>query len=106
MLKRYQVLLEDWQEEYIKFLVKKYDLSFSEAIRGVICLQAMTAVKEYYPEYKAKLSAKDVRREMEKYAKSDRERFHRFLSEAFFQARKAIEYRLAKESQEEKKTKK
>ncbi len=37
MLKRYQVLLPDWLEDYVKLLADKYDLSFSEIIRTIIC---------------------------------------------------------------------
>lgn len=44
MLKRYQVLLPDWMEEYIKYLVDKYDLSFSEVIRGEICIAILCTV--------------------------------------------------------------
>jgi replication fork clamp-binding protein CrfC len=33
MLKRHQVLLTDWQTEYLKDVAKKNDISFSEAIR-------------------------------------------------------------------------
>ncbi|MDD5730696.1 MAG: hypothetical protein PHN57_06170 [Candidatus Omnitrophica bacterium] len=101
MLKRYQVLLEDWQEEYVKRIAQKYDLSFSEVIRGLICLEAMLMVQQHYPEYKAKLTGKDVKNTMDKFSKSDRERFHRFMSEAFFEARKAIEFRMMKEKEEE-----
>lgn len=52
MLKRYQVLLPDWLEEHVKFLADKYDLSFSEIIRGEICFSTLSAVMHLFPEYK------------------------------------------------------
>ena len=33
MLKRYQVLMSDWMEEYIKLVADKYGLSSSSVIR-------------------------------------------------------------------------
>ena len=55
MLKKYQVLLPDWLEEHVKFLAIKYDLSFSEIIRGEICYTTLSAIMHRHPEYKPKL---------------------------------------------------
>ena len=59
MQKRYQVLIPDWLEEYIKWGVKKYGLSFSELIRLEICQAVSSYICERYPEYKSRFTMKD-----------------------------------------------
>ena len=49
MLKRYQVLLPDWLEDYIKIGVKSYGFSFSELIRLEICLSILTQIPAIHP---------------------------------------------------------
>lgn len=102
MLKRYQVLLEDWQEEYVKFIAQKYDLGFSEVIRGLMCVEAIEVVRQLFPKYKLKLTAKNIKEMLEKYARKDRAVLHRFMSSAYYEARKAMEYRISKEKQKRK----
>jgi hypothetical protein len=98
MLKRYQVLLPDWLEDYLKWGVKQYGLSFSEIIRLEICVSVMTMIEELHPEYKPNLSMKDVMNMMKTFNKSDikKEDIRRFASRIYFETRKAIEYRTLK----------
>ena len=105
MLKRYQVLLPDWLEEYIKFLVEKYDLSFSEVIRTELCVNLLGIVPTMYPEYKPEITHKEITDLMKSEAQENMERsdVHKILSKIYFEARKAIEYRLDKERQKKKK---
>ena len=99
MLKRYQVLLSDWQEEYVRFLAEKYDLSFSEVIRILIVLESIMMTGHFYPEYKPSMSMKELVSKLKKMAKPDRneEDLHKLISAGYFEARKAIEYRMQKE---------
>jgi predicted DNA-binding protein YlxM (UPF0122 family) len=108
MLKRYQVLLTDWQEEYVKFLVEKYDLSFSEVIRILIVLEAIMITGHLHPEYKTGISMKKLAVELKKMANPNRNEaeMYKLISAGYFEARKAIEYRMSKEKQKAKKTKK
>lgn len=101
MLKRYQVLLTDWQEEYVKFLADRYDLSFSEVIRIVIVLEAIMMTSLLHPEYKTGMPMKDVIVELKKMSRPDRSEaeFYKLISAGYFEARKAIEYRMNKEKQ-------
>jgi len=105
MLKRYQVLLTDWQEEYVKFLADRYDLSFSEVIRIVIVLEAIMITGLLHPEYKTGIPIKDVMVELKKMSRPDRSEveFYKLISAGYFEARKAIEYRMNKEKNEAKK---
>jgi len=105
VLKRYQVLLPDWLEEYVKLIVDKYDLSFSEVIRTMICSWILTSVPSLYPELKLGLSAKDIHELEKAEAQLDMERedVHRMLSKIYFECRKAAEYRMAQEKKQKKK---
>ena len=38
MMKRYQVLLPEWMEDYLKIAVDRYDFTFSEVIRAMISM--------------------------------------------------------------------
>ena len=99
MLKRYQVLIPDWLEEYIKWGVKKYGLSFSELIRLEICQAVIAYICERYPEYKSGYTMKDFLKNTSKFEKEkmSHEDLGRIISMIYFEARKAIEYRLSKE---------
>ena len=46
MLKRYQVLLDDWLADTIKALADKYVISFSELIKVILCLETMQLLKK------------------------------------------------------------
>lgn len=99
MLKRYQVMLPDWLEDYIKHSVEKYDMSFSEVIRGELCFAILTNIPSDYPEYKPEVTHKDISAMARKYGKGKirREEMHKIMSKIYFEARKAAEYRLKKE---------
>jgi hypothetical protein len=105
MLKRYQVLLPEWMEDYIKFLVERYDLSFSEIIRGQLCFSFLNTIINLYPEYKPGITSKniieavrlDIRDEVKQ------EDLHKLLSKMYFETRKAVEYRMGKEKKPKKK---
>jgi hypothetical protein len=95
MLKRHQILLTDWLTEYVNFITKYYDMSFSEAVRLLMCFGALQAISELYPHFKPKASVKKMFKELKK-AGSDRLKedvFHRNISLVYFDARKAIELR-------------
>ncbi len=100
-MKRYQVLLPDWLEDDIKHFVKKYKISFSEAIRAEICASILATVPKQFPEYKPGLTHEDMIAMIKKMAneKRTREEIRRLLSKVYFEARKAAEYRFAKEKE-------
>jgi hypothetical protein len=98
MLKRYQVLLEDWQADYLKAAAERYDLSFSEMLRAMLCRGALATIGEVQPEYKGKMDVKYLREKANALNKGkiDQEMLHKLLSELYFETRKAIEYRTSK----------
>jgi len=101
MLKRYQVLLEDWQEQYIKNRADKFDLSFSEVIRVDICVAIIAITTTLYPKYKPGISLAKILGELRKQlGKIDihETSIHRHLSVIYYEARKAAEYRAKQES--------
>lgn len=105
MLKRFQVLLPDWLEDYVKYLTEKYDLSFSEVIRAEICCSVISSVSSLYPDYKPGLTVDDIFQKIknDKLYKSTSEDIHRVLSKLYFEARKAVEYRMKQEKKQVKK---
>jgi len=108
MLKRYQVLLPDWLEDYVKLISDKYDLSFSEVIRTMICNWILTAMPNIYPELKLEISPEDIYEMIKSEAQDNMERedIHRGLSKIYFETRKAVEYRMAQEKKQKKQKKK
>ncbi|UCE40228.1 MAG: hypothetical protein JSV17_12275 [Candidatus Aminicenantes bacterium] len=99
MQKRYQVLIPDWLEEYIKWGVKKYRLSFSELIRLEICQAVIGYICERYPEYKSGYTMKHFSKHVSNFEKGKMkpDDLDRIISTIYFEARKAIEYRFEKE---------
>jgi hypothetical protein len=100
MLKRYQVLLPDWLEDYLKWGVKQYKLSFSEIIRLEICFSVLAMIEELHPEYKPNLSVKDIMSAVTSFdtSKATREDVAKYASRIYFETRKAIEYRTSKDT--------
>lgn len=98
MLKRYQVLLPDWLEGYLKWGVERSKVSFSEIIRIEVCLGVLATVAELHPEYKLGLAFKDILSTIKSYAEQTppKDVMSAFLSMIYFEARKAIEYRFSK----------
>jgi hypothetical protein len=102
MLKRHQILLEDFIVDYAKHNAQKYDISLSEAIRLALCVQYGNWISENYPQFKYPFTPKKLRqRGMGTYGKKrDLEKQHRLLSEIYFETRKAIEFALAQKQEE------
>ena len=105
--KRIQAVLPDWLEEYINFIADKYDISVSEAIRSQICLAIISLVTEVYPDYETEFTAKNIYQSVNQFDsdKIDREKFLKLLSKTYFEARKAVEFRLKKEREPKKPSK-
>ncbi len=95
MLKRYQVLLPDWLEDYLKWGVTQTGLSFSEIIRLEICFSVLAMIEELHPDYKPGLSTKDIMSTATSFNKSKlkKEDIKKFASRVYFETRKAIEHR-------------
>jgi len=97
-LKRFQVLLIDWQEEYIRYISKKHNYSFSETLRIILSEGMLYIIPLLSPEYRSVITKKDLSKLIKKVAKTnstEAER-HKFISTVYFEARKAVEYRLGK----------
>jgi len=94
MLKRYQVVFNTWLADHLKGISKKYDISFSEALRLVACVQVPKLISAAYPKYKPVDLEKDFVKMIKKYsrAKGGRSDLHRLFSDVYFEARKAVEF--------------
>lgn len=105
MLKRYQVLLSDWLEDYIKLVSETYDLSSSAVIRVHLGIAILYVIPLLFPEYKPDLENKEFLGLSKKATKGklDEAEVHKMMSKILFEARKAVEYGLAKEKKQKKK---
>ena len=104
MLKRYQVLINDWLADYLKDVAKLYGISYSEALRLASCLYAGEMANELYPEYKypfTKKKLKDIMRayKEEKLSKKD---LAKVMSQIYFESRKALEFMTEKRKADKK----
>jgi len=94
VLKRYQILLNDWQAEHYRMISEKYDVSFSEMIRMALCMDILNATKVIFPKYRWKISKKLIENAMKNrdiVGSIGAEKFHRLLSQIYFETRKATE---------------
>jgi len=94
MLKRYQVLINDWLVEHLKLVAERYDISFSEVIRVLLCLKILELINMRYPKCKSKIKNSEIANIVNKRANVkdfDTDELHKFLSNVYFETRKAIE---------------
>lgn len=101
-MKKYQVFIPEWLDDYIKRVAENYDLSISEVLRLELCFGALCTVTSLYPEYKAEISVNDFIENIKRHRKVEieREDVLRLLSRIYFETRKAIDYRYKKEKSE------
>lgn len=106
MLKRYQILLNDWLAEYIRFTGEKFDWSFSETIRLTMCVQILSWASTLYPkQFKPEFTSKELAKKLKKYMASPaslEESFHSEISRIYFEARKAVEFIIEQENNHKK----
>jgi hypothetical protein len=95
MLKRHQVLLEDWQVEYLKVAAEALDFSLSEVLRIMYSMGLLCITSALNPEYKSGLSTGEIQKMLKKIARSplQQEEAHKYISKIYFEARKVAEYR-------------
>lgn len=99
MLKKYQVLIPDWLEDYIKYLADSYDLSFSEIIRAEVCYAILCHVTKLFPDFRPGINPDEILDLMiPKEGKGlGKEELQRVMSKITFETRKAIEHRFSTE---------
>jgi hypothetical protein len=97
MLKRSQVLLTDWLEDYVRHISERYDYSFSEIIRLSLCILFCEVLSEVHPKHKIGINVKEVVKAFRRipHNKIAEEKRHQLISKIYFEARKAIEFNLS-----------
>ena len=93
MLKRYQVLMNDWLADFTKSNSKKYDISFSEGIRIGLCLHYLMTLAKKCPDHTVDISTDDVFDQLKNYSGSgkDKEELQKTLSKIYFETRKLLD---------------
>ena len=85
MLKRHQVLLDDWATKHLRNIAEEMDISFSEAIRLAICLYAGELARALHPEYKFPFQASAIAKILTDAAKEVNEsQVHKLISRDLF----------------------
>ena len=94
-MKKLQIMLPLWLADFIELIANEYDLSISEVARLQICYAIIARTHIVYKDYVPEMPLKEISKEITEFLDSeDREDFLRFLSEIYFEARKAVKFRL------------
>lgn len=94
--KRFQVLLADWQEEYLRYICKKRNYSFSELVRFFLSVGFLNHISLLSSKYKPGVTKKQLAGMTKRISKlmcKEEERY-KIMSVLHFEARKAVENRL------------
>lgn len=93
-MKKHQVFLPEWLDDYIKRVAEYLELSISEVLRLELCFGVLSSVTSFYSEYKPEISANDFIENIKQHQKAELERedLLRLFSKIYFETRKAIEY--------------
>ena len=98
MLKRTQVLFEDWQVDYMKRSAELFDLSFSEVARIFVSEAILCVFFSLEPKKKIGIDKEELSRMKKQFLNSGttmQERY-KILSRIYFEARKAAEHKFVK----------
>ena len=93
MNRKFNVFLPVWLSDYINAFRERYGLSFSEGVRVCLCLSVICITDMMHPEYTPGISVVQICEEIKSFQKGDQDKVKEKLSEIYFEARKAIEYR-------------
>jgi hypothetical protein len=94
MLKRYQVLLDEWLADFLKERAELHDISFSETIRVALCMYYGNMIAEMCPGYEFDFSYKKLVPMMKNPSgkNTSEEAMHKMISDIYFEARKAMDH--------------
>ena len=98
MQKKIQVMIPIWMMDYFEKLGGYIELNTSELFRLYTCVAIIASVTNLFPDYKAGITLNEIFEKIKVVIDKDedREEIFRFLSDIYFEARKAAEYRLKK----------
>ena len=96
MLKRHQILLEDWQVEFIKDVAERYGHSFSGVTRGLLSAAFLQIVPLLDPDYQPAMTDKELLKLIKKMSdpRTTESVKQSLVSKLYFDARKAVEHRI------------
>lgn len=98
MLKKMQVMLPMWMSDHIDRLSGIHELSVSEFVRIQLCFSIIAYTTIVFPQYKSDLALKTIcSKPLQLLEGDEREDYLRFLSEIYFEARKAVKFRARNE---------
>jgi len=87
-----------WMDDYFKKLSDHLELNTSELVRLYMCIAVIASVTYLFPDYKPGIPLEEIFKKTKALADMDdeREEMFRILSEIYFEARKAGNFRIRK----------
>ena len=94
MLKRCQILLDEWQVEHLKRSVEALDFSFSEVVRIFVSEAILSILFSIEPDKKIGITLDELTALKKKVLdpETTQEERHQLISKVYFEARKASEH--------------
>ena len=95
-LRRKQVMISDWLDDYMQELSKIYDVSYSEIVRAMLSYAFGSTVSQVHPEYKFSIDAERMANAAieRNDGKIDIEANRKLLADIYYEARQLIEQHL------------
>jgi hypothetical protein len=60
MLRRKQVMISDWLDDFVQYTAQKYDISYSEVLRLGTAYFLADVLSKADPKYKMKVTSKEI----------------------------------------------
>lgn len=93
MLRRKQIMMSDWLDDFIQEICKKYNVSYSEAVRVMLSYGFAQVLCKIYPEYNFSIDADrmaSASRELND-GKIDIEANQKLTADIYFEARRILD---------------
>lgn len=97
MLRRKQIMITDWLDDYLTAISKRYDISYSEVIRiATSFFFAETLCLAYPKKYKLNISAKDISKVLKHMAENEDyiEESRKLISDVYYETKNILKDRV------------
>ena len=96
MLRRKQVMISDWLDDFLHAASKRYKLSYSEIIRIATCHHMISVICERDPKFKMLTTTKQVAKNMKAYCKgtAGEVETRKMIADIYLEAKKILDIRL------------
>jgi len=98
MLRRKQVLVSDWLDDFVNYVSKRYDISYSEVIRVSVAYMLTGILAGADSKYEMTVTWEDLAQVLQKSWENegDLENTRKVISDVYWDAKKILSDRMAK----------